>query len=132
MDEATILAALGEIKNRQATTDSKIERLTDAIGAIAVQTQRLNTMEVSVRDLWESQASVARSLAEMSRFQASCPRDYFKERIGFVENKIADCKGKTDLISRHQQSCPRQQINWLWVMFSGLVAILIVAKLIPG
>ena len=132
MDEATILAALNEIKGRQTHTDGKIERLTEAVGAIAVQTQRLNTIEVSVRDLWEAQASVTQSLAEMSRFQASCPRDYFRERLGFAETKIADCKTKMDSVSRHQQSCPRQQINWLWVLFSGLVVILIVAKLIPG
>lgn len=62
---------------------TKVDKIEDAVQIIAVQSNRLDTLDRDVGALWKSKAEYGKEMVEIQKFQASCPR---REIGQFIED----------------------------------------------
>lgn len=78
MTEALILEKLEKM-------EKKVDRIEDAVGLIAVQTERINNISTQVNALWRKYDDAFAPdgvVTKVKNFQASCPRDQVKLDLG--------------------------------------------------
>lgn len=64
--------------------ESKLDKLTETVSAIAVQNQRLNTLEKETGLLFVKLDACAAQIKKAENFQASCPRHGYRAQIGTI------------------------------------------------
>jgi TolA-binding protein len=77
---------MADLEARLDELDRKIDRLTDAVQSIAVQKEKIFSLEKRVDALWE-------------RYDG-----------------MMGPRGLLDDVRNHQASCPRNQVRWMWVV----------------
>lgn len=75
-----------DVDKRLENIETKIDRLADAIEAIAVQKEKIECLEIRMNGIWERYDGIAG-----------------------VNGIIAE-------IRNHQASCPRSQVRWMWAI----------------
>ena len=83
--------------DRLERMEGKIDRLVETVATIAVQNQRLVTLERETTLIFAKLESLTTRLLTIEKFQASCPRDQY-----------------------------RGQINTLWVFVAGIGAAVVI------
>lgn len=77
MTEQLILEKLETLEKQSDKLDKKVDKIEIAVGLIAVQSERINNMQIQVQSLWEKYDQAfgqAGSVDLIKQFQASCPR----------------------------------------------------------
>ena len=77
MTEKLILEKLDHLEN-------KVDKIEDAVGLIAVQTERLNNLTEQVNALWRKNDDAfgpTGVVSQVKSFQAGCPRDSIKDSL---------------------------------------------------
>jgi len=77
MTESLILEKLGRLED-------KVDKMGDTLQIVAVQSERINTLSEQVMSLWQKYDDAFGQkgiITEVKSFQASCPRDSFKDTL---------------------------------------------------
>ena len=79
-----------DVDKRLENIETKIDRLAEAIEAIAVQKEKIECLETRMNAIWE-------------RYDG-----------------IAGVNGVISEIRNHQASCPRAQMRWMWAILTPM------------
>ena len=68
-------------EERLSRMEGKIDKIAEAVAVIAVQNQRLLTLEKETVLLFNKVDSVTEKMDAVKQFQASCPRDSYRGQV---------------------------------------------------
>ena len=68
-------------EERLTRMEGKIDKIAEAVAVIAVQNQRLLTLEKETVLLFSKVDAVTDKMESVKQFQASCPRDAYKAQV---------------------------------------------------
>jgi hypothetical protein len=69
------------LDKRLAGMEDKMDKLAEAVATMAVQNQRLVTLEKETTLLFVKHDSVSNDIGKVKQFQASCPRDMYRTQL---------------------------------------------------
>lgn len=81
MTEQLILEKLESFGKQFSKLDEKVDKIEIAVGLIAVQSERINNVQLQTRTLWQKYDEafgVNGTFSIIKQFQAGCPRKYIK------------------------------------------------------
>lgn len=71
-------------QERLSRMEGKIDKIAEAVAVIAVQNQRLITLEKETVLLFTKVDAVSEKVETVKQFQASCPRESYRAQVGVL------------------------------------------------
>ena len=81
MSEKLILEKLDSLEKQSNKLDVKVDKIEVAVGLIAVQSERITTMQGQIQSLWgkyDEAFGTEGTISNIKQFQANCPREEMK------------------------------------------------------
>jgi hypothetical protein len=84
MSDRLILEKLSNLEKQSDNLNEKVDKIETAVGLIAVQSERIDSLQTQVQTLWIKYDEVFKpdgTVSMIKQFQAGCPRDLLKDTL---------------------------------------------------